>query len=278
MARSPRPHVRRLRPRGAAPVRAIALLAAFLATLAPLARAEGLPDAPVRSASLDAGGTLLRLETDAGTHRYGLDAWRAWARGRVPDAVEEPLAIGPVEVGVEDFSRFGAAAASPAGERVAFTVTTYAMLTTLSLVHVLDVPEGRLRVLPEARLGDVQEPTWSPDGALLAYALGTARAGGEALHVDAADGSGARVALPRQAMYEAWLASDLPIADAVGPDAYAPWFRDLNWDAAGDRLYFTVDAPGAGIGEPAPDAGTGVPPARWSVARDGSGLRPEARR
>lgn len=258
-------------------LRALAVAIALCGAPALAGSAGGDADAtrPVERVRLTNDGTSIVLDGRAGTRTYDIEAWRAWARDHLASAVPGPLEIGTIEVGVDDFDRFGVASAAPGGDRVLFSVTTYAVLTTLSLVGVLDAEDGSIRMLPTPRVGDLQDPAWAPDGGYVAYALGSARSSGEEVRVEALDDADGGVALTRRKLHAAWLREGLPTAGDVTPDGYLPWFRDLAWSSG--RLRFTADAPGAGRGEPPPPGADepSLEPVRWSVGPEGQDLRPE---
>ncbi len=115
---------------------------------------------------------------------YAIDAWRAWAVEHLDAALGGPVTIGDAELDVSTFQTFGFADLAPDGERVLLVATSYAMLTTASVFTLLDLATGELAVVAEPAYGDVESLVWSPDGRYVAYALGSARAFGDGLHVD----------------------------------------------------------------------------------------------
>lgn len=276
-------------PRPRTPTGAVAVVFLALVILSSAHAGGGAVAFTPRSATIANEGATIVLRERGNERSYDIERWRAWARENLEAQVQGPLAIGPQPVAVADFDRFGTAAVSPDGGRVFFSVTTYAMLTTLSLVGTLDPAGFTVTMLPVPRRGQVESPVWSPSGSHVAYALATARGHGESLHADHVEARRSAFTLTRQEMYAAWTAVGVaPLDGAGGPDAYRPAFRDPSWLDEGRRLAFTVDRPGTSASEQeaaARDAseqdatdqdatdqdGTGR---RWSVAADGSDLRP----
>jgi imidazolonepropionase-like amidohydrolase/Tol biopolymer transport system component len=136
---------------------------------------------------------------------YGGKIWRIPVDGsaplEVPFQVDVDLPLGPLvdfSYRVPDSATFIAkqirdAVPSPDGGRVAFTV--------LSELYVMDWPDGTPRRLARG-LADVQQhPTWSPDGAWIAFAAWTDGEGGH-LYRTRADGRGSPQRLtPAPALY-----------------------------------------------------------------------------
>lgn len=258
----------------------LALLASASASGGPATEACGGPATTEARATVSDDGRSVVVHAADGSWSYSIDEWRAWAQESLSAQVATPLAIGPRQVGADDFERFGAAVVDPVTGDLFVSVTTYAMLTTLSLVGVLEpatATDPAVMLMPEPRMGDVEEPVWAPHARTVAYALGTARGRGQSLHLDDLGGRRGILTLTRQDLHRAWLAHELPLTYGhlpEDPDAYQPAFRDLAWDAAGARLSFTVDAPGSGWDDADPDAAD-AEAWRWSVRADGSSLRPE---
>ena len=169
---------------------------------------------------------------------FELEDWRSWAQEHLEESLGGPARIGDQEIEQQAFDAFGAASLSPDGRRVALTTTSYAMLTTLSVVSLLDLDTRRHLAVAEPAFGDAEEFVWSPDGRHVAYALGTARAGGDGLRID--DLADLRVAheLDGEALIEA---SDGRLVD-TDPRDWLPEIRQLAWFTP-DELRFTT--PGA---------------------------------
>lgn len=125
------------------------------------------------------------------------------------------------------------------------SVSAYAMLTTVSVVGVLDPRTLRFEAVDEPAFGGVEEGeiAWSPGGGHIAYALGTARARGDLLRGDdVREFRGVR-RLAGEALLDTPAADDLePEAE---PEQWLPGFRDLEWlDAS--ALAFTTHDPAEG--------------------------------
>ncbi len=122
-----------------------------------------------------------------------------------------------------------------------FSAFAYAMLTTVSLIGLLDPVDLTIDVLAPPAAGDVERFVWSPDGRYVATVLGTARAEGDRLRIDDVS-AGRRVG--------AWTGGDvLDAAARAGqgvvedPSAWTPRFRDLTWSEGGERLAFATADP-----------------------------------
>ena len=114
---------------------------------------------------------------------YSIEDWGARAGEHLAAAHGGPVTIGDVEMPVSTFYACGFAEMAPDG-RVLVVATTYAMLTTASVLTYLDPDTLELEVVAEPAYGDVEALIWSPDGRFVAYSLGSARAFGDGLHVD----------------------------------------------------------------------------------------------
>jgi WD40 repeat protein len=171
---------------------------------------------------------------------YTLEEWRSWAESNLERRLGGPVRICDQEMPPETFEMFGAASVSPDGERVAFTTTTYALLTTISVVSLLDLESRTLDIVDEPANGGVGEMAWSPDGRYLAYRLDTARAVGDRLRIDDVVALTPAVTLSAEELLRVAAARGQPV---VG-DARSrlPGFRDLAW-AAGESLLFTSNDP-----------------------------------
>ena len=218
------------------------------------------------------GGELILTPHDPGAapRTLTLEDWRNWARERLDDALGEPVRIGEFTQGPDEFGWIATAALDPAGRRVAFPVSAYAVATTASLVHVLDAETMDIAVVPEPIYGDIAEMRWAPRGGFVAYAAGTARAAGEYLRVDDTD-----------EMTRAFVLNGADIGRALeeergegetglgGPDPseFLPHFRDVSWENDGDWLEFTTNKRSPDH-RPVEERET----ASWRVRPDGTGL------
>jgi hypothetical protein len=193
---------------------------------------------------------------------YTLDDWQAWAEVNLEERLGESVRIGEHVVPPSAFEGFGAAALAPTHDQVAITTTAYAMLTTVSVVGLLDPADRSLEIVGQV-YGDVDEIVWSPGGRWLAYTLGTARAAGDELRIDDAAVAEPLLALTAVEVLEMAARQGLLVAD--DPQAWLPNFRDLAW-SGDDRLLFTTSDPTVAAEEGA---------VRWSVAPEGADLRLE---
>ena len=227
-----------------------------------LALAAGPSDAPLRVSLSDDWMTVTGFDADGvAVFTFTMDDWRAWATEHLEARLGGPVMIGDVEMAPSTFYAFGAASASPDGSRVLLAATTYAMLTTASVVTVLDPTDLTLEVVAEPAYGDLEEVVWSPDARYVAYTLGSARASGDGLRIDDLLDMRPEFELTGRALLARGQA---PGADAVpSPYEWVPGFRDLLW-VAPDRLAFTSF-------EVALPAEVGA--VRWSITVDGADLR-----
>lgn len=176
---------------------------------------------------------------------YSIEAWRAWAEEHLDAALGRPVAIGDVELPASTFYAFGFAEMAPDG-RVLLVATTYAMLTTASVLTYLDPDTMALEVVAEPAYGDVEALAWSPDGRFVAYSLGSARAFGDGLHVD--DLEERRRVLDLDARSVLASAAGAALGAVVDGFGWFPVFRDLAWDDDGALAFVTHD-PAAGAEE-----------------------------
>jgi hypothetical protein len=177
---------------------------------------------------------------------YAIADWRAWAEEHLEAALGGPVTVGDVELPPSTFYAFGHAEVIPGGARVLLVATTYAMLTTASVLTLLDPATLALEVVAEVAYGDVDTTAWSADGRFLAYTLGSARASGDGLHVD--DLASLRRILELDA--RSALASDAGAAlgAVVDGSEWLPAFRELAWGSDGALVFVTND-PAAGAEE-----------------------------
>jgi hypothetical protein len=174
---------------------------------------------------------------------YAIAAWRAWAEEHLEEALGGPVTVGEVELPASTFYAFGHAEVTTDGTRVLLVATTYAMLTTASVLTLLDPASLALEVVADVAYGDVESTAWSADGRLLAFALGSARASGDGLNVD--DLASRRRILELDA--RSALASDAGAALGAVVDGFEwfPAFRDVAWADDGALVFVTND-PAAG--------------------------------
>ena len=190
---------------------------------------------------------VVGVDSDGGVvFTYAIDAWRAWAVEHLDAALGGPVSIGDVELDVSTFQVFGFADLAPDGERVLLVATTYAMLTTASVFTLLDLATGELAVVAEPAYGDVESLAWSPDGRYVAYALGSARAFGDGLHVD--DLTEGRRLLELDAHAALATEAGASLSAVVDGFGWFPGFRGLAWDEGGVLAFVSHD-PAAGFEE-----------------------------
>ncbi len=154
------------------------------------------------------------------------------------DIFDEPPEVGMREVEPGSFGFFGRSSAiSPNNEKVVFSVDDYAAATTVSFILYADIERGELNMVDEPARGSVENFVWSADSELVAYTLGTARAGGDFLSVDDTKEGRKVFTLNGEEIFEAL---DLD-EETMDPGQVMPYFRDLEW--SDERLFFTTDHP-----------------------------------
>jgi hypothetical protein len=171
--------MRRRRPWFVFVILALVLLALVLQRLSAPARAAADDEGRLATVTMGDDRTTLR---GAGPERtpafeFTLETWQAWAEAHLEERLGALVRIGEQAMPPSTFDMFGAAAPSPDGTRVAFTVNAYPMLTTVSIVTVLDPFTMELDAVSEPAFGGVDEIVWSPGGTLVAYTLHGARRG-----------------------------------------------------------------------------------------------------
>lgn len=230
---------------------------------------RGSPPAPtvvtLESIDRDEGGGAVRgVARDGSTaFVYTLDDWRAWAVEQLEASLGGPVRIADQAMPPDTFHGFGAAALAPDGERLFLAAGTYAVLTTASVVGVLDVRSLDFEAVGEPALGDVGEVAWSPDGRFVAYTLDSARAHGDGLRVDDMRALSVVRAVAGEDLLEVASASGL----AVETDARAwlPEIEGLDWSGAAELTFTTAD--------PVDEAAGAT--VRWRIDADGDALRLE---
>ncbi|MBA2668093.1 MAG: hypothetical protein H0U69_13775 [Trueperaceae bacterium] len=233
-------------------------------TMAPArgASVEQAKDSDVASiATADEGATLRgERDDDSTAFTVTIDAWRTWADEHLVEALGEAVRIGDQEMPPVTFDRFGVARLAPDGARVAFTATAYAVLTTVSLLMLLDLTDGSLEVVRQPMFGGVGAMVWSPGGRYVALVLDGARASGDALRIDDTR--------ERRRERSVSTADVLAAASAGHIDArqWLPGFRDPRW-VDEHRLLITTNDPAC-----SDDSGS----VRWivTVGADGRGGAP----
>lgn len=262
MHRSPTLRVRRTTLRRTLAITALSVLSA--AALA----AGGNASPGIETARLaDEGRTLVATGPDTDTVRWTVADWRTWAAPRFAEILDEPPELAGRTLEADDFDRFGAVSVDPDGHRVAFSVTSYAVLTTVSLVGMLDPASDEVHMVRDAKVGHVEDPTWSPSGRHLAYALGTARAAGEMLAIDDMEAGRTVAYLDGEHLLQAWRGLRGEVTQPGGRP-YLPHVRALVWRADGTALKFVTDRPGEAGDVDAP-TGPGV---GWRLSTDGAAL------
>ncbi len=230
---------------------------------------RGSPPAPtvltLESIDRDEGGGAVRgVASDGSTaFVYTLDDWRAWAVEHLEASLDGPVRIADQAMPPATFHGFGAAALAPDGERLFLAAGTYAVLTTASVVGVLDVRSLDFEAVGEPALGDVGEVAWSPDGRYVAYTLDSARAHGDGLRVDDMRALEVVRSVAGEDLLEAAAARGL----AVETDARAwlPEVEGLDWTGAAELTFTTAD--------PVDEAAGAT--VRWRIDAHGAALRLE---
>ena len=169
---------------------------------------------------------------------YTFAQWRKWAEAHLVEALGEPVRIGEQEMPPSTFGGFGAATLSPSGRRLALSATTYAMLTEVSVVGILELDDAELSVVDDPAFGWAEDFHWSPDARFLGYALGTARAEGDRLRVD--DLVELRPAVEVEGEDLVRIARQQGVEAPQEARKWLPRIRELEWTEGG-RLLFTTD-------------------------------------
>jgi len=246
---------------------------AVLPGLALAAGDQACPPSPMdegRAASIDAAtvgpdGETVTFEGPDGEVLFvtTLQAWRAWAAGDPVRLDENPVRLGDAaELGPDTFFRFGVALATPDGCEAVLSAMSYAIATDVAFPVRARMDGTFLRYGP-VTFGVIEDPAWSPDGEHLAFAVGTARASGEALEVRSHP-SGSRVAqIDAAALADAWRRAGGPTTGQDLATVFVPRIRSLAWLDEGRRLGFVTDRPGGPPGTVA-----------WTLDRRDGSLRP----
>ncbi len=165
--------------------------------------------------------------------------------------------VGGREVDPGGFGFFDRAAAISRDNRsMIFSVSDYAVATTVSFLIVADIKSEEMNMISKPAPGSVEDYFWSEDNSLVAYTLGTARAGGDFLRTDDVIDFERRFILNEEDILEVLD----PDQEMVEVGQFMPVFKDLEW--LENRLYFTTE-------HPENDE------VRWSVDREGVDLQRE---
>lgn len=174
---------------------------------------------------------------------FSVEDWRQWAEPRWSKLYPEPVKIGDVEQSPDRFDFIGNATLSPDGQKIFFSVTAYAMATTLSLVGVIDAKTPRPRMLKEYSRGDIDGFSWSEDGSVIAYSLGSARAGNDYLRLDDLESFEKITSFSQDEITTALKNQDPDYHSGSGhPDRMQlkPRFRQMDWQGP-HKLRFTTN-------------------------------------
>ncbi len=151
------------------------------------------------------------------------------------DQFDETPQVGPNNMNPGDFNFFDREASiSPDNNKLAFSVSGYAALSTTSLVVVADLEEGEMDFITDPARGTVDEYTWSDDSTKLAYTLGTARAQGDYLRVDSIENMSMNFELEGEDLLEI-------LEGKNEATQFLPIFNQLKWEE--DQLKFTTEDP-----------------------------------
>jgi len=271
---------RSTRRRSANVLTAVALTAVALLGSALAAGQQACPSSPLypeRPASIDAAslgpdGTTVTFEGAQGEALFvtTLQAWREWSRGDPVRLDQDPVRLGDAaELGPDTFFRFGLAIPTPEGCEVVLSARSYAIATDVAFLVRARMDGSFVRYGP-VTFGVIERPTWSPDGARLAFAVGTARASGDALEVRSHPSGRRDVEIDAAKLVDTWreAGGTDPRPDLADTDlarAFLPNIRSLAWLDGGRRLSFVTDRPSGAPGTVA-----------WTLdLRDGA-LRPSA--
>ena len=212
----------------------------------------------------EGGGAVRGVASDGSTaFVYTLDDWRAWAVEQLGSSLGGPVRIGDQAMPPDTFHGFGAAVLAPDAERVFVAAGAYAMLTTASVVGVLDARSLDFEAVGEPALGDVGEVAWSPDGRYVAYTLDTARAHGDGLRVDDMRALAMVRSIAGEDLLEVAAANGLTVE--TDARAWLPEIEGLDWSGAAELTFTTAD--------PVDEAAEAT--LRWRIDADANALRLE---
>lgn len=169
------------------------------------------------------------------------------------DRFEEPPQVAEREVVPDGFEFFDRAASiSPQNDKLVFSVSDYAALTTTSIVIVVDLETEEMEMVMTPARGTVEEYIWNEDSSKVAYTLGTGRSRGDYLRVDDLEEMDIAFEIEGQDLLESLEEEE------VDSTQFMPVFGQLNWE--GEKLEFESE-------DPQSDNRLS-----WSVDEDGSNL------
>ena len=197
-------------------------------------------DAPAASfASVGLYGESINVVLDGELHAsLSIDEFQDWATTHWDTIFTEPPSFGEVrEVEVANFAWFDESVSlSPDATRVAFSVHDYAVATALTFIGVWHLEDNSIDLVPAANNGNIAELFWSPDSALVAYTLNTARAQGDGVSVDSVDDLKKAVTILTEDLLAALADTEVDVRE------FLPRLRDLSWDSD-TQLRFVSDDP-----------------------------------
>ena len=185
-----------------------------------------------------------------------IDELNQWTEDNWGIFEEEPE-VGGRSVDSGGFGFFDRAASiSPNNQKIVFSVSDYAVATTISFVFIADFRTEEMSMINEPTRGGIENYYWSEDSSLIAYTTGTGRARGDFLFVDNVIDFERNFTLEERDLLEILD----PNQELIDPGQFMPVFEDLEW--VEDRLHFTTEHPENNQ-------------VRWSINRDGIDLQRE---
>ena len=177
------------------------------------------------------------------TFTFTVEDWREYLEPQWEELYPEPVKIGDVEQPPERFDFIGNASLSPDQKQIFFSVTAYAMATTVSLVGVIDAETLRPHMMRDYSMGSIDGFGWSSDGSKIAYSLGSARAGGDYLRLDDLEKFEKITSFSQDEIIEALKEHDPeyhPGSDHPNRLLLKPRFREKEW-VSDHQLEFTTN-------------------------------------
>lgn len=167
-----------------------------------------------------------------------IEALQAWTAEFWDEVFTERPSFGDMrEVDHTGFNRFDETVSlSPDGQLVAFSVHDYAAASSLTFVGIYRLADETIELIPATNHGNISELFWSPDSALLAYRLDTARAMGDALSVDSIVDLQKRTTIDSEDFLDALGDTETDWRD------FMPEIHDLAWESD-ITLRFTSNDP-----------------------------------
>ena len=185
-----------------------------------------------------------------------IDELNQWTEDNWGIFEEEPE-VGGRSVDSGGFGFFDRAASiSPNNQKIVFSVSDYAVATTISFVLIADFRTEEMSMINEPTRGGIENYYWSEDSSLIAYTTGTGRSRGDFLFVDNVIDFERNFTLEERDLLEILD----PNQELIDPGQFMPVFEDLEW--VEDRLHFTTEHPENNQ-------------VRWSINRDGIDLQRE---